>query len=129
MPALDLKICVIGLGYIGLPTASLLGTKGFYVHGVDTSQEVVDTINAGGIHIVEPDLDILVKSAVQSGRLSAGLEPVEADVFIIAVPTPFKHGETTGLVIRRVGNTNDLSLYQAGQSGDLGINKPGWDYR
>ena len=90
MPVLDLKICVIGLGYIGLPTASLLGTKGFYVHGVDTSQEVVDTINAGGIHIVEPDLDILVKSAVQSGRLSAGLEPVEADVFIIAVPTPFK---------------------------------------
>jgi len=90
MPELDLKICVIGLGYIGLPTASLLGTKGFYVHGVDTSQEVVDTINAGGIHIVEPDLDILVKSAVQSGRLVAGLEAVEADVFIIAVPTPFK---------------------------------------
>jgi len=97
MPALDLKICVIGLGYIGLPTASLLGTKGFYVHGVDTSQEVVDTINAGGIHIVEPDLDILVKSAVQSGRLSAGLEPVEADVFIIAVPTPFKQGKQPDL--------------------------------
>jgi UDP-N-acetyl-D-mannosaminuronic acid dehydrogenase len=97
MPALDLKICVIGLGYIGLPTASLLGTKGFYVHGVDTSQKVVDTINAGGIHIVEPDLDILVKSAVQSGRLSAGLEPVDADVFIIAVPTPFKHGKQPDL--------------------------------
>ncbi len=90
MSVLDSKICVIGLGYIGLPTASLLGTKGFSVHGVDTSQKVVDTINAGGIHIVEPDLDILVKSAVQSGRLSAGLEPVEADIFIIAVPTPFK---------------------------------------
>ena len=97
MPALDLKICVIGLGYIGLPTASLLGTKGFYVHGVDTSQKVVDTINAGGIHIVEPDLDILVKSAVQSGRLSAGHEPVEADVFIIAVPTPFKQGKQPDL--------------------------------
>jgi len=97
MPALDLKICVIGLGYIGLPTASLLGTKGFYVHGVDTSQEVIDTINAGGIHIVEPDLDILVKSAVQSGRLYAGSEPVEADVFIIAVPTPFKQGKQPDL--------------------------------
>ena len=97
MSILDLKICVIGLGYIGLPTASLLGTKGFYVHGVDTSQKVVDTINAGGIHIVEPDLDILVKSAVQSGRLSAGLEPVEADVFIIAVPTPFKQGKQPDL--------------------------------
>jgi UDP-N-acetyl-D-mannosaminuronic acid dehydrogenase len=58
---------------------------------VDTSQEVVDNINAGGIHIVEPNLDILVKSAVQSGQLSAVLEPVEADVFIIAVPTPFKN--------------------------------------
>lgn len=84
------KICVIGLGYIGLPTASLLGTKGFDVHGVDVSKHVVDTINQGRIHIVEPDLDILVKSAVQSGNLKAGLDPVEADVFVVAVPTPFK---------------------------------------
>lgn len=83
-------ICVIGLGYIGLPTASLLGTKGYKVHGVDTSKYVVDTINEGRIHIVEPDLDILVKSAVQSGNLTAGLEPQKADVFILAVPTPFK---------------------------------------
>jgi UDP-N-acetyl-D-mannosaminuronic acid dehydrogenase len=84
------KICVIGLGYIGLPTASLLGTKGFSVHGVDVSPHVVDTINQGKIHIVEPDLDIMVKSAVNVGNLKAGLEPVEADIFIIAVPTPFK---------------------------------------
>ncbi len=84
------KICVIGLGYIGLPTASLLGTKGFQVHGVDVTPSIVDTINQGRIHIVEPDLDILVKSAVGSGNLRAGLEPEEADVFILAVPTPFK---------------------------------------
>ncbi|HBA64712.1 MAG TPA: UDP-N-acetyl-D-mannosamine dehydrogenase [Methylococcaceae bacterium] len=84
------KVCVIGLGYIGLPTASLLGTKGFDVFGVDTSEHVVNTINQGKIHIVEPDLDILVKSAVQSGNLKAGLQPQEADVFILAVPTPFK---------------------------------------
>ncbi|WP_341326497.1 UDP-N-acetyl-D-mannosamine dehydrogenase [Methylotuvimicrobium sp. KM2] len=84
------KVCVIGLGYIGLPTASLLGTKGFEVFGVDTSERVVNTINQGKIHIVEPDLDILVKSAVQSGNLKAGLQPQEADVFILAVPTPFK---------------------------------------
>lgn len=90
MSTVDLKICVIGLGYIGLPTASLLGTKGFSVHGVDVSQHVVDTINEGKIHIVEPDLDIMVRSAVNAGNLKAGLEPVEADVFIIAVPTPFK---------------------------------------
>ncbi|MBE0435720.1 MAG: UDP-N-acetyl-D-mannosamine dehydrogenase [Methylomicrobium sp.] len=84
------KVCVIGLGYIGLPTASLLGTKGFDVFGVDTSEHVVNTINQGKIHIVEPDLDILVKSAVQSGNLKAGLQPQEADIFILAVPTPFK---------------------------------------
>ena len=87
---LDKTICVIGLGYIGLPTASLLGTKGFQVHGVDVSEHVVNTINQGKIHIVEPDLDIMVRSAVNAGNLKAGLEPVEADIFIIAVPTPFK---------------------------------------
>jgi UDP-N-acetyl-D-mannosaminuronic acid dehydrogenase len=87
---LDKKICVIGLGYIGLPTASLLGTKGYKVHGVDVSAHVVDTINRGSIHIVEPDLDLMVKSAVNAGNLQAGLEPVEADIFIIAVPTPLK---------------------------------------
>lgn len=102
MQDLSMKICVIGLGYIGLPTASLLGTKGFDVFGVDTSREVVDTINEGRIHIVEPDLDILVKSAVQSGRLSAGMEPRESDVFILAVPTPFKEG-----------NKPDLSFVEA----------------
>lgn len=84
------SICVIGLGYIGLPTASLLGTKGYDVTGVDVSRNVVDTINQGKIHIVEPDLDLLVKSAVNSNKLRASLEPVKADVFIIAVPTPFK---------------------------------------
>ncbi len=91
------KICVVGLGYIGLPTASLLATKGYRVHGVDVSAHVVDTINNGQIHIVEPGLDILVKSAVQSGNLRAGLEPVESDVFIIAVPTPFMTGHKPDL--------------------------------
>jgi UDP-N-acetyl-D-mannosaminuronic acid dehydrogenase len=84
----DLRVCVVGLGYIGLPTASLLGTKGARVFGVDISPEVVATINSGRIHIVEPDLDLMVKSAVQGGRLSASLAPVAADVFILAVPTP-----------------------------------------
>jgi UDP-N-acetyl-D-mannosaminuronic acid dehydrogenase len=90
-------ICVIGLGYIGLPTASLLGTKGYTVTGVDVSPKVVDTINQGKIHIVEPDLDILVKSAVNSGNLKASLEPVKADIFIIAVPTPFKENHVPDL--------------------------------
>lgn len=84
------KICVLGLGYIGLPTASLLGTKGYKVVGVDIDTNVVDTINRGSTHINEPDLDILLKSAVQSGNLQARLVPEEADIFVIAVPTPFK---------------------------------------
>ena len=91
------KICVVGLGYIGLPTASLLATKGFAVHGVDTRADVVETINAGKIHIVEPELDVLVRSAVHSGQLRAATEPEPADVFIIAVPTPFKEGHAPDL--------------------------------
>ena len=83
------KVCVIGLGYIGLPTAALLANKGYEVHGVDVVQDVVDTINRGEIHIVEPDLDTFVKAAVNSGKLKADTKPTEADVFIIAVPTPF----------------------------------------
>ncbi|MBD1924883.1 UDP-N-acetyl-D-mannosamine dehydrogenase [Trichocoleus sp. FACHB-90] len=84
------KVCVMGLGYIGLPTSSLLASKGFKVHGVDINPKVVETINRGEIHIHEPDLDILVKSVVSSGNLRASLQPVPADVYIIATPTPLK---------------------------------------
>ena len=86
------KICVIGLGYIGLPTAALLANRGYDVHGVDVVKSTVDTINEGKIHIVEPELDTFVKSAVNSGKLKASLKPDFADVFIIAVPTPFHSG-------------------------------------
>ena len=82
------KVCVMGLGYIGLPTAALLATKGHKVIGVDVKPEVVETINKGLIHIVEPELDAFVKSAVQSGNLKASLKPDFADIFIITVPTP-----------------------------------------
>ena len=84
------KIIVMGLGYIGLPTASMLATKGHTVVGVDVNEAAVNTINSGRIHIIEPDLDILVRSAVNSGNLRASLVPEEGDTFIIAVPTPFK---------------------------------------
>jgi UDP-N-acetyl-D-mannosaminuronic acid dehydrogenase len=93
----ELRVCVVGLGYIGLPTASLLGTKGCAVHGVDVSREVVETINAGRIHIEEPDLDLLVKSAVQAGRLRASTAPSSADVFVIAVPTPIRADKSPDL--------------------------------
>ncbi len=84
------QICVIGLGYIGLPTSSILAAKGYQVLGVDVSRKVVDTINSGKIHITEPDLDLFVRAAVQSGKLRAATVPEASDVFIIAVPTPFK---------------------------------------
>ena len=86
------KICVIGLGYIGLPTSALLANKGYDVHGVDVVESTVDTINRGKIHIVEPELDLFVQVAVKSEKLKASLKPVESDVFIIAVPTPFHKG-------------------------------------
>ena len=89
MSRLSQKIIVMGLGYIGLPTASMLATKGHQVLGVDVSEHAVTTINSGRIHIIEPDLDILVRSAVNSGNLKASLTPEEGDTFIIAVPTPF----------------------------------------
>jgi len=79
----------MGMGYIGLPTAALLANRGYQVHGVDVNQHVIDTINRGEIHIVEPELDTFVRSAIKSGSLEANICPAEADVFMIAVPTPF----------------------------------------
>jgi len=79
----------MGMGYIGLPTAALLANRGYQVHGVDVNHHIIDTINRGEIHIVEPELDIFVHSAVKSGSLVVHIRPTEADVFMIAVPTPF----------------------------------------
>jgi UDP-N-acetyl-D-mannosaminuronic acid dehydrogenase len=84
------KVVMMGLGYIGLPTAALIASKDIDVAGVDISRTVVDTINKGEIHIVEPDLEGLVSHVVKNGSLKAGTKPVEADVFLVAVPTPFK---------------------------------------
>ncbi len=86
------KICVMGLGYIGLPTAALLANRGYEVHGVDIVQSTVDIINRGEIHIVEPELDTFVRAAVNSQKLKADLKATYADIFIIAVPTPFHDG-------------------------------------
>ncbi len=84
------KVTILGLGYIGLPTAALIASNGGSVNGVDINQTIVDTINAGKVHIVEPELDIAVEQAVNSGLLKAKSSPVEADVYLIVVPTPFK---------------------------------------
>lgn len=85
-------ISIVGLGYIGLPTAAVFASRKVKVIGVDVNQHAVDTINKGQIHIVEPDLDMVVHSAVSEGYLRATTKPEPADAFLIAVPTPFKDG-------------------------------------
>lgn len=85
-----MQVTIMGLGYIGLPTAALIASKGIDVHGVDVNKHVVDTINKGKIHIVEPDLDGLVHYAVLKKFLKASTSVKPSDVFLIAVPTPFR---------------------------------------
>lgn len=101
-------ICVVGLGYIGLPTAAVFASRRKKVIGVDINQNAVDTINRGEIHIVEPELDIAVRSAVKEGFLRATTRPEQADAFLVAVPTPFKKGLAEGDI-----PTPDLSYIQA----------------
>ncbi len=84
------EVVMIGLGYIGLPTAALIAQNKTHVHGVDINPKVVETINAGKIHIVEPELDTAVANAVKEGYLKAATTPVQANTYLIVVPTPFK---------------------------------------
>lgn len=108
------KVVTIGLGYIGLPTSALIANNQIPVHGVDISQHVVDTINKGKIHIVEPELDLAVAKAVKEGFLKADTNPVEADTYLIVVPTPFK------------GNHEpDISYVQAATEGIIPLLKEG----
>ena len=93
------KICVLGLGYIGLPTASTFATRGVDVLGVDVNPKIIGTLRSGGLHIHEPGLHETVTQAAQSGKLTVAAKPEEADAFLIAVPTPFiedKFGEYNG---------------------------------
>ena len=112
------SLCVLGLGYIGLPTASIFATKGRSVLGVDIAPEVVATINSGRIHIQEPDLDVLVRAAVQSGNLRAATAPAAADTFIIAVPTPCT-------VDAAGGRRPDLSFVEAAARSLAAVVAPG----
>ncbi|WP_325892103.1 UDP-N-acetyl-D-mannosamine dehydrogenase [Grimontia sp. NTOU-MAR1] len=91
------RVSVVGLGYIGLPTAAVVASRGIEVIGVDVNPNAVDTINQGKIHIVEPDLDIVVRGVVTTGMLRATTTPEPAEAFMIAVPTPFKEGFTPDL--------------------------------
>ena len=84
-------VSVIGLGYIGLPTAAILASNDIQVFGIDSNKTVVSTLNKGQVHIVEPYLDLLVKKVIEKGSLKAFIKPKSADIFIISVPTPFKN--------------------------------------
>ena len=99
-------ISMVGLGYIGLPTAALFAARGMNVVGIDVSPHVVDTINAGRIHIVEPELAGIVHMAVTAGKLRATLAPEPADAFIVAVPTPFTEGHQPDLSYIRAACEN-----------------------
>ena len=101
------NILVVGLGYIGLPTSAMFASRKKQVLGVDINPSTIDTINQGKIHIVEPDLDMIVHAAVSEGYLQASLSPHPADAFLIAVPTPFKSVEQTEIP------TPDLSYIES----------------
>jgi UDP-N-acetyl-D-mannosaminuronic acid dehydrogenase len=108
------EVVIIGLGYIGLPTAALIASNKVHVHGVDINPKVVATINAGKIHIVEPALAVAVASAVKNGYLKAATTPVQANTYIIVVPTPFKDK-----------NEPDISFVEAATKAVLPVLKEG----
>jgi len=91
------KVCFIGLGYVGLPTAALIASKGVEVHGVDINQHAIDTINSGQTHIEEADLQEIISKTISNGKLKADTKPEKADIFVIAVPTPFNTDKTPDL--------------------------------
>ena len=108
------EVVTIGLGYIGLPTSALIASKSTQVLGVDIDQKVVDTVNEGKIHIIEPDLDVIVSKAVNDGFFKASTTAVAADVYLIVVPTPFK------------GNHEpDISFIESATKGILPLLKKG----
>jgi len=122
------KICVLGLGYIGLPTSAMFATHGVNVIGVDINEEIVEILNNGDIHIEEPGLKTVVQAAIRSGNLRVACEPEPADAFIIAVPTPI-NGDKTALdptpLIRTAREVNDaqpayvVALVKRAVGGDL----------
>ena len=108
------KVLFLGLGYIGLPTAAVAATHGYQVIGVDVNPVVVDTINQGKIHIVEPDLDKIVKEAVQKGNLRAVSKPETADAFFVVVPTPFKQNHRADIMYVESATRSVIPYLKAG---------------
>lgn len=109
-----IDVVTIGLGYIGLPTSALMASKGKKVLGVDIDQDVVNTINKGNIHIVEPELDVAVKKAVDQGNLIASTKAVEAQVYLVVVPTPFKGDHEPDISYVEMATQGIISLLKEG---------------
>ncbi|MFC1725342.1 nucleotide sugar dehydrogenase [candidate division KSB1 bacterium] len=107
------RVCVLGLGYIGLPTASIFAMNGFKVLGIDVKTDIVENINNGTFNIQEPGLHTTVQAAIKSGNLKVGTSPEKADIFIIAVPTPFKKNNLGNNNIPGKSHLADLSYVQA----------------
>jgi UDP-N-acetyl-D-mannosaminuronic acid dehydrogenase len=109
-----MKAVFMGLGYIGLPTAAIAASKGIDVVGVDINPAVVETINRGKIHIVEPELDKVVKEVVEKKQLRATLKPEEADVFLMVVPTPFKQNHRADITYVENATRSDIPILREG---------------
>jgi UDP-N-acetyl-D-mannosaminuronic acid dehydrogenase len=110
------KLCVLGLGYIGLPTASTFATHGLQVVGVDINSDIIETLRGGSLHIHEPGLGAVLEAALESGKLTVSTDLEEADAFLIAVPTPFypdRHGEYDGRQYRRADMRAVVSATEA----------------
>ena len=112
--AKKIEVVILGLGYIGLPTAALISNTNKFVFGVDTNQNVVDTINKGQVHIVEPELDIAVEKAVKAGFLKASTRAVAANTYLLAVPTPFKSDNKPDISFVKAATSSVLNLLKAG---------------
>ena len=108
------EVVTIGLGYIGLPTSALIASYGTNVLGVDVNQKVVDTINQGKIHIVEPDLDKIVSAAVSKGNLRAATKAITAEVYLIVVPTPFKGNHEPDISFIETATKGIIPLFKKG---------------
>jgi UDP-N-acetyl-D-mannosaminuronic acid dehydrogenase len=107
-------VSVIGLGYIGLPTAALIASNQIKVFGIDVNKDIVTSVNEGKIHIIEPNLEELVYSAVKDGNLSAASEPNHSDVFIVAVPTPFMQNHKPDLSFIKSASKSIAKVLKAG---------------
>ena len=110
----DITVSTLGLGYIGLPTSALVASVGIKVQGMDVNQHVVDTINKGEIHIVEPELKEYVAQAVAKGNLNASTKVQAADVYLVVVPTPFKGNHEPDISFVEAATRNIIPLLKKG---------------